>query len=164
MCKHVNFYQWTTFLQQFFKSIPNILQYHRFFVDAKKPGVVTVRETALSTDSTVNILKVDHQFILDAGMPQLTNIKGLDAQRQWYLFEQIRPFCKTVLSADFTCPEPSCPKPAAKSNQTLVSTIPPVSTVTQTATPAASDRGKRKCSVCHKIGHTKRTCKGINRS
>ena len=39
-----------------------------------------------------------------------------------------------------------------------------VSTVSQTATSTAVSRGKRKCSQCIKVGHTKRTCKGLNKS
>ena len=39
-----------------------------------------------------------------------------------------------------------------------------VSTVSQTATSTAVSRGKRKCSQCNKVGHTKRTCKGLNKS
>ena len=42
--KQVDFYQWSVFLQQFFKPIPNILKYHCFRVNAAKPGVVMVRE------------------------------------------------------------------------------------------------------------------------
>ena len=41
--KEVDFYQWTAFLQQFFKSIPNILKYHKFRFNAAKPGVVVVQ-------------------------------------------------------------------------------------------------------------------------
>ena len=93
--------------------------------------------------------------------PQLTSINGLDAKHQWYLFQQIRPFCKSVLSADFTCPKPSCPK---STDQTPVSISCTVSTVSQTAKSTAVSRGKRKCSQCNKVGHTKRTCKGLNKS
>ena len=72
---------------------------------------VPVRMKCSDTDEVaVNILKVDHQ-IITAGLPNLTLIKGLDPQRQWYLYEHIRLFCKSNLSADCTCPQPSCPKP-----------------------------------------------------
>ncbi len=142
-------------------SVPNILKYHRIYVDAKKPGIVMLRQDVSSADSMENILKVDHQSVLDGGMPQLTCIKGLDAQRQWYLFEQIRPFCKSNLTADFTCPQPSFPKPDAKSSQKQSTKLPEVS---HTTTSASNSRGKRKCSQCHEYGHTKRTCKGINQS
>ena len=50
----------------------------------------------------IAILEVDHQDIIDTGIPQQTNIKGLNAQRQWYLFEQICPFCKSTLFADLS--------------------------------------------------------------
>ena len=77
------------FLQQFFKTIPNILKYHYFCVYAAKPVIAMVREYYDSDVLASNILKVDHQNIIDAGMPSLAQIKGLDPQRQWYLDEQI---------------------------------------------------------------------------
>ena len=34
-----------------------------------------------------------------------------EAARQWYLYEQIRPFCTTDQAKDITCPLPSVLKP-----------------------------------------------------
>ena len=143
--RKVNFYQWTVFLQQFFKVIPNILKYNRFLFDAAKPGVVSLREATTSEDTILNILKVDHQAILDSGMPELTQVKGLDPQRQWYLYEQIRPFCKSALSADYTCPKPSCPKPGgqcSKAQPHAPSSLPSVSKAPQ-PTGSTNKPGKR---------------------
>ena len=94
--KQVDFYQWTVFLQQFFKSIPNILMYHSFRVEAAKPGIVMVREYSDSDEVAINILKVDHQKIITAGMPSLTHIKGLDSQRQWYLMNKSDPSARVI--------------------------------------------------------------------
>lgn len=49
-------------------------------------------------------------------LPEAQAPKGLDAKRQWYLYEQIRPFCPTILQADLTCPrpEPEVPKPTTE--------------------------------------------------
>ena len=114
--QYVEFYQWTSFLQQFFKPIPNILKFHSFTVNSTQPGVVSMKQNVSSEAMVVNVLKVDHQTILEAGMPELSHVKGLDPQRQWYLYEQIRPFCKTTLAADFTSPKPSCEKPGGQSH------------------------------------------------
>ena len=145
--KHVQFYQWKVF--QFFKSIPNILKMDRFFVDAAKPGVVAIREIGASMDTAINILKVDHQSIIEAGMPEQVQVKGLDLHRQWYLYEQIRPFCKNNLSADYTCPKPTCAKPDS---------TPQLTTISAPNVSQENVRAKRKCSQCKEVGHTKRTC------
>ena len=46
--------------------------------------------------------------------------KGLDAQRQWYLYEQIRPFCHSNLAKDITCPKPTVSKPCGGEKPTGV--------------------------------------------
>lgn len=79
------------------------------------------KEFSNSQEICINVLKVDHQLLLTAGMPSLTDVKGLDEKRQWYLYEQIRPFCKTNLAADFTCPKPNVPKPSGSSEDTVTS-------------------------------------------
>ena len=38
-------------------------------------------------------------------MPNKIIPSGIDAQRQWYLYEQIRPLCGSNLAADLTCPK-----------------------------------------------------------
>ena len=43
-------------------------------------------------------------------LPQVVSPKGLDAHRQWYLYEQVRPFCHSNLAKDITCPKPAVPK------------------------------------------------------
>jgi hypothetical protein len=42
-------------------------------------------------------------------MPSELPRKGLDAMRQWYLYQEIRPLCYG--NKDITCPKPTVPKP-----------------------------------------------------
>ena len=116
-----------------------------------------LKEFSDSEEISINVLKVDYQLLLTAGMPGMTEIKGLDEKRQWYLYEQIRPFCKSNLAADFTCPKTSVPKPSKTSEDTLVN-VQHSSAQNQepTSTARVSKGTKRKCSSC-KQGHTKRT-------
>ena len=112
------------------------------------------KEFSNSQEICINILKVDHQLLLTAGMPSLTDVKGLDEKRQWYLYEQIRPFCKTNLAADFTCPKPNVPKPSGSSEDTVTS-----QSRSGQNEECTSKGTKRKCSSCKQVGHTKRTCR-----
>ena len=74
------FFQWTVFLQQFFKSIQNILKYHSFTVGTDRPGAVVLREYSDTEELAVYILKVSTHDIFTAGMAEPTYIKGLDPQ------------------------------------------------------------------------------------
>jgi len=92
---------------------------------------------------SINILKVDPEVVSATGMPQLTQIKGLDPQRQWYMFEQIRPFCKSNLTADITCPQPNCPKPATEVAQPASKEAQAASTSTEQTPPVLSSPTKK---------------------
>ena len=118
-------------------------------------------------------------------MPESKEPKGLEANRQWYLYEQILPFFLTILQADFTCPKPTVPKP----NFTCPKpTVPKPSSENVDSdilrTPVSSQRKRRatetlesetivsygsqdtvmsvkkarKCTLCGICGHNKRTC------
>ena len=66
-------------------------------------------------------------------MPSELPRKGLDAMRQWYLYQEIRPLCYD--NKDITCPKPTMPKPE----------IAIVEHVDKT----------KKCSYCKETGHEK---------
>ncbi|CAG2244928.1 unnamed protein product [Mytilus edulis] len=42
----VMFYEWTPYLQQYFKTLKHITDYHHFYMDSQHPGLVTCRENA----------------------------------------------------------------------------------------------------------------------
>ena len=141
----VNFYQWSTHLNPYFKPIPNITTYHNFRVCSSQPGTVFLRLYSDSDETQHCILKSGCAS-LTTGMPEKTAISVMSLERQWYLFEQIRPHCKSTLAADLTCPKPSLPKPTQR----------PV-TATNSGVPSELGR-KRKCTICQVPGHTKRNC------
>lgn len=110
-----------------------------------------------SEEITINILrlKVSHQILPTARMPELTQVKGLDDKRQWYLYEQIRVFCKTNLAADFTyMPKTMCsetkyhfrydnyPEPSEQQTTGLH----------ESASTTVKKGTKRKCSICKQFG------------
>ena len=108
----VHWIDWSHFFQSFFQPIPNITTYHHFKVSKAEPRIVAVKEFAISPEKKIEIFKKDTNEVSLQGQ-QLDKIipSGLDAKRQWYLYDEIRPFCSTNLAKDMTCPKPSVPRP-----------------------------------------------------
>ena len=98
-------------------------------------------------------------------MPPIIEPQVMSAERQWYLYDKIRPYCSDK-AKDLTCPLPSVPRPG-----TLVPTpvssprsVAPTSRVqfqlpTSTLPPV---KRQRICGNCGQAGHNRRSCKRIN--
>ena len=143
----VNWYDWKSYFSTLYKTIPNITTYHHFRFDKKSPGIAFVRILADSPEQAVTLtsnISIDIHKLPDKVIP-----KGLDLKRQWYLFEEISPFCSSPESANITCPYPVQPKP----NSTSISELP--SDMSGSAKQHAGVKHKRTCSHCHEEGHTK---------
>ena len=76
------------------------------------PGIVTLKKYCDSEEEMFNILK-RASSVDTTSTPLEIKPTGLDAARQWYLYEQIRPFVQSNLAKDFTCPKPFIPKPCS---------------------------------------------------
>nr|XP_022294254.1 uncharacterized protein LOC111104539 isoform X2 [Crassostrea virginica] len=128
----VLFYDWATFFKRIFKPIPSLKTYHHFRIDNNHPGTVFVREYATSREVTINILKAEVE-VNPTALPTVIHPKGLDALRQWYLFQEVAPYCLNKES----CPMPTEPKPVVKIDSPMLA---------------------RKCSKCKMTGHNKLNC------
>ena len=122
---------WKTFLKQFFKPLSSLTTYHPFRADKESPGIVFVKEYCDSLEKEFRLLK--KRVVIDSSMPSELPRKGLDAMRQWYLYQEIRALCYG--NKDITCPKPTVPNPE----------ITIVEHVDKT----------RKCSYCKETGHEK---------
>ena len=103
----VTFYAWKLLLADYFVTIKNLTKYHHFFMSAKEPGVVSCKEFNDSEEVKVSILK---EMPKKDVLPEVKQLPGLDAARQWYLYTQIGQFFKSELAKDTTCPKPLVPK------------------------------------------------------
>ena len=74
-------------------------------MSAQSPGKVYTREYANSDEVERDLLQAGAS--LD-GMPSKVPLPGLDAARQWYLYDEVAPFCLNPAKA---CPKPTMPKP-----------------------------------------------------
>lgn len=111
--RYVHWVDWTSFFQKYFKPIVGITSFHHFQISKSNPGIVTVKEYANSPKQKFDIFKTGVTASSLMGQkPSKIKPKGLDPARQWYLYEQIRPFCLTDSAKDLTCPLLSVPKPS----------------------------------------------------
>ncbi|XP_062610795.1 uncharacterized protein LOC134272593 [Saccostrea cucullata] len=111
----VQFRDWKSYFEQFFKPLKNIRGYHHFRVSAETPGVVECKELCNSVPLCVNLLK-DQNILPSVSdpLPQEIPAPGLDPKRQWYLYEEIREHCLSLSSKDTSCPKPVVPKKEVK--------------------------------------------------
>ena len=74
-------------------------------MDKDHRGVVFMKTHADAEESSINIMKRE-----PGNFPEEITQPGLEPQRQWYLYEEVAPYCKNSVS----CPKPSVPKPVIK--------------------------------------------------
>ena len=156
----VKFHNWSTYLQQFFTSLPGITSYHIFHVDNTIPNTIFVREFSSSPEKTMVVGRRSVSTDINTSLPDQILPIGLDLERQWYLYDKIRPFCSSNLSADLTCPKPLFPKESVSAAGPSHSTESP-----STQQPHSVEvTRKRSCTVCKGHGHNKRSCPMNNRT
>ena len=112
--------------------------------------VVFVKQWCDSPEVKLELLK--EPWTPDSVLPNTIPPHGLSLERQWYLHDQIWPFCAEE-DKDTTCPLPSAPKPGGSRRCTP---HPEEPSVVGEATPPPKRR--RVCGVCHESGHDKRNC------
>lgn len=167
----VHTYDWVSLFQLLrFKTIPNILQYQVFRVDASNPKVVFLKE--YSTEAEVSHAILETTTVVDPTvLPSEIVGKGLNLERQWYLYEKIRILCHSNLGRDITCPKPSQAKPkgsnkdapsastkSSESSSGIPESMPTSSAALQVSEPSRPGTKRRLCSVCANPGHNKKTC------
>ena len=73
-----------------------------------------MRNLAYDVEKKINILKKGIKISeIPRTIPDDFNITapGLSLERQWYLYNEVRPIFSDSLSADISCPKPSGAKP-----------------------------------------------------
>ena len=98
-------YDWSTFLGQYFKKLPNIKKFHHFRFSKDEPGVVYCREFLSSPEEAFFLLRNGVAIPPGSVLPQKINPEGLSEERRNYLYREIRQFCKPG-TEDLVAPVP----------------------------------------------------------
>ena len=103
-------YDWAAFLSTHFRKVVAIKKLHHFhFVEGS--GSVRVQQFIDSESAEQLLLR---RALVGAAvnvMPAIIQPRGLDAKRQWYLYQEIRPFTAPHCQ-EITTPLPAVPKRA----------------------------------------------------
>ena len=145
-------FNWTDFFATKMKKIPGIKKLHHFQLDSSSPGKVKVfvREQCDTSETELELLKEPWEPDVDK-LPTIVPPHRLSAERRWYLYEQIRPFCPED-DKDSMCPLPSVPRPGGSRRGT------PFPEDSGEAADPPTPKHPRLCGHCHLPGHDKRTC------
>ena len=145
----VPIFDWTSYFAMHFRRITGIKSYHHFHFDSSCPGTVIVQERCDLVEIRILLLK-DSWVPAKFTLPQQIFPKGLSAEREWYLYEQIRRFCPDP-DKEKSCPLPAVPKPVSRPGT-------PNPELPGPSSPTASPPAKRLCGLCRKPGHNARKC------
>ena len=92
-------------LSDYFKRIPNITDYHHFRFSAAEPGIVNVSIGLDEEPIQITLLKKDAPPF-DGHLPGIISPKGFTPEREEYLYNEIREFCKEGVE-DLVAPIPT---------------------------------------------------------
>ncbi|KAH3781538.1 hypothetical protein DPMN_159369 [Dreissena polymorpha] len=108
----VLFYDWKDYLSTLFHPIKNVTKFHQFHVSVDHMGVVECREFSDSPVVRITFRKVSKMNVNVScdNLPKEMLAKGLDLDRQWYIFEHIGELCRTDEAKNCICPKPATDK------------------------------------------------------
>ena len=133
----VSTFDWTDFATRM-KKITGIKKYHHFRMTYSSPGKVFMKEQCDRPEVETDLLKEPWEPEVDE-LPSVVPPHGLSAERQWYMYEQIRP-------KDTVCPLLPSQVGADEVHHT------------QRTIELHDQKRPRLCGTCHQPGHDKRTC------
>jgi hypothetical protein len=116
----IRFRKWSAWLGQIFKKLPDITTYQHFRTKVDTPGAIAVKESVDAEEKTVALFKKGAERLdekLRKG-PADYLPKVLSSQRQWYLYEMIRPHIPIEADKESTAPKPKVSKPKVKKVKT----------------------------------------------
>ena len=96
---------WARFLSSHFRRLDGIKQYHHFRFERDHPGVVFLKKTA-TADEEQRILLRGVWTPSPVDKPPCITPPGLSLERQQYLFDRIREYCRAD-TRDLVCPDPA---------------------------------------------------------
>ena len=103
----VRVYDWGEYFASKFQKFEGILSHQTFNI--KKDGSVSGRRFTEDEESN-EVMLLNQGMNISSSLPDVLEPEGLSLTRQWYLYEQIREFCKDSCR-DMVCPKPSACKP-----------------------------------------------------
>ena len=112
----IQFRKWSDWLGQIFKNLPEIMRYQHFRTNVNVLGEISVKESVDAEEKTFTLLKNEASGAdeeLRKGPPVHTP-KVLSPQRQWYLYDMIRPHIPDEKDKESTAPIPKVSKPKPK--------------------------------------------------
>ncbi|XP_071053768.1 uncharacterized protein [Onthophagus taurus] len=98
--ENVTWYDWANYLQQFYKPLIGITQYHHFIISSNS---VKVRQFA-DSEETIEF-KLLQQPVNDL-MPNIIKPVGLSLERQWYMYNNLRELVSDIAKVDDVAPLP----------------------------------------------------------
>lgn len=151
----VPMYDWASFFGEHFRKVPRMKSYHHFTFTADNPGKVTLKLFSDSESIQYNLLRNTEWVPSASVLPEIIPPAGLSPQRQWYLYDQIREFCREG-TEDLVCPLPAVPRPGEQSesdDEDNADEPPPPKrskTTPSAASPSSTPRRPRCCGKCGK--------------
>ena len=112
---YVPVYNWQEYFDKSFNKIPDISKYHHFRFLATDPDYVFVKEFVNSEEKKIKLLKFANNNMIN-GFPKAIEPKGLSDERKYYLYSEIRPFCKSG-TEDLVAPYHPNPKDEIRKRQ-----------------------------------------------
>jgi hypothetical protein len=102
----IDFRNWNLFLRKHFKDIPNLTEISSFYFTKENPGLVKIKRQPETAWETIRLLKKPRFVFPNNSQASVIVPKGLDLERQQYLFKEIRGFIRNPKRKDITCPKP----------------------------------------------------------
>ena len=87
-------YDWMSYLQTFFRKVPQLKTYHHFRFDSDFPGTVFCKQYWLSEEKALDLLKSEGNVPQPQLLPPIINPTGIIRERADYLYKEIREFCR----------------------------------------------------------------------
>jgi len=82
-------YDWTSFLSQYFKKLPNIKKYHHFRFSKENPGMIYFKELVSSPEQLFQLLKNNVILPPASTLPREIKPDGLTEERKNYLYREM---------------------------------------------------------------------------